>query len=199
MGRSRMSMVGLGRHLRRHDHHTSLFGYSVATASLDGIADAFLTHLTAARSRHPDEPYAIVGHSLGNIITRLLTERLPPGLSRFVMLAPPNRSPALARAMRGQPVFRLFTGDAGQRLGDPEFYSNLARPDVPSMIIAGSKGTGLLAYRGSAPNDGIVSVEETRLADVEHHVVPAVHTFIMNHPRARELIARFLGKPGDRV
>lgn len=184
-------MLPLSADLRRAGHWTSVFGYSVATSAFDEIAQAFLDHLRE-RGAGEGEPYAIVGHSLGNIITRHLSDRLPPGLARFVMLAPPNRPPALARVMRRSPVFRWLTGEAGQRLGDPAFYASLRRPDTPSLIIAGDRGSPLLAYRGNAPNDGIVSVEETRLDGVPFEVVPAVHTFIMNHPETRRLILRFL-------
>jgi pimeloyl-ACP methyl ester carboxylesterase len=192
MGRSRLSMMPLARYLQRQGHAPSLFGYSVARRTLGTIADDFVAHVTATRAAGAGGPYAIVGHSLGNIVTRLSSDRLPEGFERFVMLAPPNRSPALARAFHRQPVYRLLTGDAGQRLADANFYAELPWPRTPSLIIAGDAGTGRLAYRGPAANDGVVSVDETRLDGVAHRVIPALHTLIMNHAAARQLIVQFL-------
>jgi len=192
MGRSRLSMTPLAMHLQRQGHAPSLFGYSVARRPLGAIADDFIAHVIATRVAEAGAPYAIVGHSLGNIVTRLSSNRLPEGFERFVMLAPPNRSPALARAFQRQPVYRLLTGDAGQRLADSAFYAELPRPEAPSLIIAGDAGTGRLAYRGLAANDGVVSVDETRLDGVAHRVIPALHTLIMNHAAARRLIVEFL-------
>jgi pimeloyl-ACP methyl ester carboxylesterase len=195
MNRSRLSMALLGRHLRRRGHAPSLFGYSVTRKRLDLIADDFLAHILATRERDGarSAPYAVVGHSLGNIITRMLTDRLPGGLSRFVMLGPPNHPPALARALRTHPAFRMVTGHAGQKLADRAFYARLQRPTAPTLIIAGDAGTGLI-YRKRRANDGIVSVDETRLEGVPHRVVPAIHTLIMNHAEARTLIDRFLAE-----
>ena len=73
MGRSRVSMIPLSRHLRREGHAVSIFGYSVSRQSLDTIADNFLAHLEGGVSEQAGEPYAIVGHSLGTVSYTHLT------------------------------------------------------------------------------------------------------------------------------
>jgi len=194
MGRSPASLAFLARRLRRADHHVSLFGYAVRNVSLDVIADRFVTHVSAVLEDDPgDPPYAIVGHSLGNVITRLASPHLPLGFTRFAMLAPPNRPPLLARRLEQNGVFRVLTGDAGQRLADAEFFASLPVPDVPTIILAGdaAKGLTVLPFEGAAA-DGVVSVDETRLATIPHRVVPAWHTFIMNHPEVGRVLTEFL-------
>jgi pimeloyl-ACP methyl ester carboxylesterase len=123
MGRSRASMILLGSRLKRAGHLPSSFGYYVRRDSLDDIADRWAQHVSrivnhdlSAAGDGTKSDYAIIGHSLGNIITRYATSRLPVGLSRFVMLAPPNRPPVLATTFKKNPVYRALTGDAGQRL-----------------------------------------------------------------------------------
>ncbi len=207
MGRSPASLAFLARRLRSDGYLVSSFGYSVRSTPLDVIADRFRIHIAQVLGHDHEvdhdhgvdhegapEPYAIVGHSLGNIITRLASPRLPPGFTKLAMLAPPNRSPLLARRLKDQAVFRALTGDAGQRLADPAFYAALPVPDVETVIFAGDAATAIdvLPFDGAAA-DGVVSVEETRLPNITHRVFPAWHTFIMNHPEVVAALLEFLG------
>lgn len=197
MGRSRASMRLLAARLRRSGHAPSSFGYWVSRDPVDAIVDALLAHIAARRERDlsagGEGEYAIIGHSLGNILTRLASERLPAGFARFAMLAPPNRPPLLARRLSRNPLFRALTGEAGQRLADPAFYAALPVPDVPTLIFAGDGGprAAFLPF-GHEPSDGVVGVEETRLDGVPHVVVPAVHTFIMNDREVTRRLLAFL-------
>jgi pimeloyl-ACP methyl ester carboxylesterase len=191
MGRTRSSLAPLARRLAQAGHVPSLYGYAVTRAPLATIAADFADHVAGVTAPERGAPYAVIGHSLGNVITRLASTTLPPTFARFGMLAPPNRSPALARAMRRNPLFAVLTGDAGKRLGDHGFYSTLPVPDVPTLVIAGDARVTLMPYRGAA-SDGVVGVHETELDGARHEVVPAAHTFIMNHPRAIQLLLAFL-------
>jgi pimeloyl-ACP methyl ester carboxylesterase len=191
MGRTRASLLVLERRLARAGHATSLFGYQVMQQDLPSIAADFGTHVARTLGRAAGEPYAVIGHSLGNVITRLASPGLPAGFARFVMLAPPNRSPALARAMRNSRVFHLLTGDAGKRLGDHAFFETLPVPNVPTLVIAGQSAPRFMPFRG-APSDGVVAVHETHLPGARHEVVDSAHTFIMNSKRTTELVLRFL-------
>jgi pimeloyl-ACP methyl ester carboxylesterase len=201
MGRTRASMFLLGRRLRVMGHAPESFGYRVAKDPLQSIAEQFLARirtviekdLAADPNLKAPIPYAVVGHSLGNIVTRLLTPRLPEGFARFVMLAPPNRSPVLARTLQRNPLFRLLTQDAGQKLADPDFYAALPMPDIPTLVMAGNAGprAGWLPFGGS-DNDGVVSVEETRIEGVYFKELPALHTFIMNNSEVTDAILEFL-------
>ncbi len=197
MGRTSVSLALLAARLRAAGHSTSSFGYFVSRDALDVIADRFVDHI--ARGGGVDGDYAIVGHSLGCIVTRMVLERLP-GLQRVVMLAPPNHPPALARLLQNNPVFRALTQDAGRRLADAEgFYADLPRPAHPTLVVAGTAGPRFARspWQGAA-NDGIVGVDETFLGEaeaqphVQHIQVPAVHTLIMNSAEVTGHILRFL-------
>lgn len=193
-------MLLLASRLKRAGHRPSTFGYTVSTGSLDAIRDRFVAHMEGVlekdrrEARDDDVPYAIIGHSLGNIIARYATERLPPGLARFVMLAPPNQTPKLARALKENPLYRVLTGDAGQRLADEMFYASLQTPKAPTLVFAGDVGPrGRFLPFGAGESDGVVAVEETRLPGSHvHRVVPAVHTFIMNDREVTRMICHFL-------
>lgn len=182
MGRTPRSMARLGRRLNEAGHSTSAFGYGVRTSPIDQLSQRFSRELSAIR-----QPYAVVGHSLGNILYRLAEPDLDRLPQQVAMLAPPNNAAAVARLVSSLPlagnVFRLLTGDAGRRLTDPAFFLSIPKPRAETIVFAGDAGPRLKLPFDHQPNDGIVAVEETRLAGIEHEVVPAIHTFIMNHPR----------------
>jgi alpha-beta hydrolase superfamily lysophospholipase len=196
MGRTRGSLLPLARRLTEAGHTPTLYGYAVTRAPLTAIAAHFAEHVADVTAPRRGAPYAIIGHSLGNVITRLASPSLPPTFARFGMLAPPNRSPALARAMRRNPLFGVLTGDAGRQLGDHGFYASLPIPDVPTLVIAGETRVAFLPYRGAA-SDGVVGVHETKLDGARHEIVTAAHTFIMNHPQAVQLLLDFLRDPSS--
>lgn len=206
MGRTPISMWVLKFRLERAGYRTSLFGYLVTVSDLDRIAERFAErvrremaaevaagHGSAAAEDDGAPSYAVVGHSLGNIITRLASPELPPGFRRFVMLAPPNRSPVIARTLGNNELFRAATRDAGEKLIDERFYSELPELAVPSIIIAGTRGPRArwLPF-GGEPNDSILRVDETRLEGVPAIDVHGVHSFLMNRRDVFAAVRRFL-------
>ncbi len=170
---------------------TSQFAYRVTQHDLAQIGARFVAHVRS----HAAGPYAIVGHSLGNVIARMASPTLPPGLQRLVMLAPPNRSPRLAQRFHRLPVYDALFRDAGQRLADPAFYADLPVPNVPTLVFAGSLGPRArwLPFEG-AMSDSVVAVDETFLPNADHRVVPAMHTMIMNDAEVTRAIVEFLAE-----
>ena len=190
MGRTSVSLALLARRLKAAGHDVESWGYFVTKDALDVIAHRFAAFV---RENARGEPYAVVGHSLGNVITRLALPDLVDGLARFIMLAPPNQPPVMARALEGNPIFKVLTRDAGRKLLDAAFYERLPVPTCPTLVIAGNRGPSAkwLPFRGE-PSDGVVRVEETRLPGVPHVEVPAIHTFIMNDADVSRLTLKFL-------
>ena len=72
------------------------------------------------------------------------------------------------------------------------FAATLPVPEVPVAIFAGDAA--------GVPGDGLVTVDETRLEGAsEHHIVPAIHTFVMNHPSVIRGAVSFLAGTPDRA
>lgn len=189
MGRTSVSLALLARRLRAAGHDAETWGYFVSKDALDVIAHRFASFV---REKARSEPFAVVGHSLGNVITRLAMPELA-NMSRFIMLAPPNQPPVMARALEGNPIFKVLTRDAGRKLLDAAFYERLPVPTCATLVIAGNRGPSAkwLPFHGE-PSDGVVRVEETRLPGVPLVEVPAIHTFIMNDADVARLTLRFL-------
>lgn len=199
MGRTPASMWVLDRRLRGAGYRPSLFGYFVAVNDLEEIADRFTAHVerVLAAEAAGEAAYAIVSHSLGGLITRLASPRLPPGLKCCVMLAPPNRPPVLVHTLQDNAVFRLVARDAGRKLADPAFYDSLPVPRAPVLVVAGTRGPRAewLPFRG-APNDAILRLDETRLEGAPTLAVDGVHTFLMNRGDVFAAIRQFFGAHG---
>jgi len=188
MGRSRASMWPLAQRLRRAGFQTCNFPYSPALHRFDTLVGD-LHDFIVKRVRTPR--YHLVGHSLGNILIRArFRVGYPAGLTRIVMLAPPNHLPRLARRFQGCPPFHWWTGESGKLLASEEFYEALPVPSVQFGVIAGDKGQCITF---DEPNDRVITVESTRLTGMaDHLVVHDAHTFIMNSRATANATITFL-------
>ena len=187
-GRTRLSMVVLGKRFRSAGYQTLNFPYNQTIRSLDEISGQLVEFIgQKVKTTH----YHLIGHSLGNIIIRnAFRKDYPAGLGKIVMLAPPNQPAHLAKRLKKNLIYRLFTGDSGQKLSEEKFYRDLPIPRVPFGVIAGDKGQSLTF---SEPNDGVVTVGSTKLEGMAdwillHHG----HTFIMNCKDTFEHCVRFI-------
>jgi hypothetical protein len=108
------------------------------------------------------------------------------------MLGTPNRPPRLAAlASRWVPPFRALTRECGRFLASPDTIPALPPPTVPYTLIAGTAGPRLpWLPHGDEPNDGIVSVAETRIRDADEPLLfPIWHSFMMNDARVQRAVA----------
>ncbi len=203
LGADRTHMDVMAKYLRDHGGYT-VFNVTYPSTQRDIAANAqSLGHII----EHLDgiEEINFVAHSLGNIVVRrwladqtdAASGRRPDGrIKRFVMLAPPNHGSLLAVALGDNKVYRVVTGQTGQQLGRDwqQMEGKLATPTCEFGILAGGRGDKH-GYNLLLPgdNDGIVSVETTRLAGARdfrrparpaspHHVQrqgPGVHVAIL--------------------
>jgi hypothetical protein len=196
MGRSPISMLLLAARLRRVGITPSLFGYIPALRSFPEIVTALGSRLAELAT---DSSYVVVGHSLGGLLLRAAMAGLDPALPRprhLFMLATPNQSPRLARKFQHHAAYRLWAGDAGQLLADPDRVAAIPAPEVPYTLVVGTSGRkGRWSPFADEPNDWIVSLSEARLADDDEIVrLPAGHTFLMNHREVAALIVARAGR-----
>lgn len=199
LARTAASMAVLSHRLKRAGHRPALFGYQVLTRSVDDVVERFRARVerVLAEDRARDAtaivPFAVVGHSLGGLVARLAAPDLPPGLRKVVLLAPPNQPPAIAAALAENRLFRTLARDAGRSLTQAEFFARLPPPEVPTLVVAGTRGprAACLPF-GGEPNDGIVRVSETHLEGASLVLVHGVHTFLMNRRDVARAVLRFL-------
>lgn len=200
-----LMLHGLGRSPRLfRDMEAALreAGYDAVAISYPSLTKNVAGHAEHLR-RVLDEADGVrrvsfVTHSLGGIVLReaLVLDSAWRGrleLGRVVMLAPPNQGSELALTLSELPLFDLLGGPSagetvkGHRYADPP-------PEVEIGVIAGATpGDGGFNPLLSANNDGVVTVEETRLAGMrDFRVVTAPHTVIASAPETIAATFEFL-------
>ena len=114
----------------------------------------------------------LICHSLGGLVVRQYLDRWQSRpLGKTVMLGTPNQSSSAAKKLATLPGGKLLMG---RSLEDGLLGPLPAWPEQqPLGVIAGDYrfGLGTLIPDIPQPNDGTVSVEETRLAGMHDHIV----------------------------
>lgn len=110
---------------------------------------------------------------------------------------PPNQGSEVVDNLAGVPGFRQINGPAGMQLGTTVsgIPKSLGPADFELGIIAGTRSINLiLSLFLPNPDDGKVSVEDTKLAGMkEHLLVPVSHPFLMRDAGVIGCVVRFLG------
>jgi len=185
MGRTRLSMLGLGRALRRDGYQVVLYGYPSTRRSIAVHGAKFAEFLVAeiypsaaAGSVH------LAGHSLGAIVIRqALGEDPPSAVGRIVMYAPPNQGSRTADRLSRWWICRWLLRPLPELATAPDAY--IHRVPVPKVDI------GIIAGR----DDGKVDTDLSHLpgqGEADHRVVPAYHSFLMNRADVQAATLRFL-------
>lgn len=183
-------MTLLGLQLRRCGFHTIIFSYPSIHASLSQNAlllSRFVAGIAAPRIH-------FVGHSLGGLLLlQMLAEYPEPRTGRVLLMGSPyHASYAASKLARSMPGQWLIGRSMRQWLGQkapvcPHQYA------VGSIAGCMSLGIGKLLGGLPHPNDGVVTVEETRLPAASDWIVLNVsHTGMLFSARVARQVCAFL-------
>ncbi|MGK7911035.1 MAG: esterase/lipase family protein [Synechococcus sp.] len=189
LGRSPLSMLPLVAPLRAAGHAVEFFGYAAFAESYDRIADRLHKRLVDVSCVGD---YAVVGHSLGGLLTRSALAKGELVLPQHVfMLGTPNQSPRMARfAWQWLLPFRWFARDCGRKLANVEWYATLDDPNFAYTAIAGTIGlTADWSPFSGQVNDGLVGVDEVAISATDCPLeVSSIHTLLMSHAQVQQAI-----------
>ncbi|MCL2919053.1 esterase/lipase family protein [Shewanella litorisediminis] len=211
LGRTPLSGFPMLATLRRAGIRCQTLGYLAAAEPVDAI----VRRLGKQIARLPaDEPYILIGHSLGGVIIRTLLSASPPQPqlpSHVFLLGSPVQPARLAIKLKTNALFRLFSGDAGQLLGSGPRMAAIGEPTsagVPCTVIkgtggmpTGAKGAKLPPFYGEE-NDGVVSVSEVTAPWQRNNPLcelvslPLPHTLLPSSPAMGRLIIARLRSSG---
>jgi hypothetical protein len=177
MGRTPVAMSLLAARLHAAGIRPQLFGYSVTFERLEHCVQRLEKFI--ARQIKTD-PYIMVGHSFGGVLTRVTLPRLEHKPAACFLLTSPTQACLTARRVTPYRIARVLGGEIGQLLADERFMNSLPPPGVHTRIYAGTGGPrGLYSPFGDEPNDGVLMVHETVLPGVSVQTVPVIHPFIV--------------------
>ena len=186
-----LTLFSLARRLRAAGFSVDVFDY----ASVFGDATLTCERLRKRMRDAEADRVHLVGHSLGGIVALEATRRmrnLPPG--HIVCLGPPLNGSSVARIVAHMPGGRWLLGANHHELVDGIARWSGSRP---VGVVAGRMPFGLGVSIGAltAPHDGTVAVEETRLAGLaDHCTVDATHTGLLFSPDVADRTIAFLRK-----
>ena len=196
--RSASSMETMYEALRDEGFDAINIDYPSRDYTIEELAPRVIDQgLEFCRALPTTESIHFVAHSLGGILIRqYLSENEIPELGRVVMLAPPNQGSVAADKMTKVPGYDWLNGPTGRQLGKGEDSVPLALgpANFELGVIAGTRSIDPVTSAVLPdPDDGRVSVEDTRLDGMaDHVVVDHSHAFIMKMKKPIELTIRFL-------
>lgn len=180
----------LARRLRASGFDTVSFAYPSVRGSLDEIA----VRLARVVARQTASRVHFVGHSLGGLVLLTMLHRHPElAAGRAVLLGSPCTACSAADQLARRRGWRLLIGRVlpAWRLHDGEAVARR----VETGMIAGTRriGLGRFLVALDGVNDGMVTLEETRLRGLaDHLVMPVSHSGMLVSGRVAHQVAVFL-------
>src|SRR4051794_10834348 len=158
----------LGTRLRRCGFRTVCFSYPSMRASLSqnaSVLSRFVERIAAPRIH-------FIGHSLGGLlILQMLAEFPESRAGRIILAGSPYNTSCVAEKLSRHPPGRYILGRSMlQWLGQKPLP---CEGEYKVGVIAGARsiGGGRLISRLTVPNDGVVTVDETRIPGVADQIV----------------------------
>lgn len=195
LARSSSSMEKLQTALVRDGYSVVNYQYPSREKNIQALAEEEMP-LALAKCTS-SEKINFVTHSLGGIVLRqYLSAHVIPNLGRTVMLGPPNKGSQVVDSFKSVPGYELINGPAGMQLGTnaESIPMLLGKANFEVGIIAGTKSINLiLSTVLPNPDDGKVSVENTKLEGMTDHITaPVSHPFLMKDTQVINQVLFFL-------
>lgn len=181
----------LSHWLKQAGFTTTEFSYRTIQANLDDNAEKLHQHF---ESIDADVIHG-VGHSLGGVLLQHMYAKYAMAKQgRVVALGSPFLGSAVARFLSQNPMASAMLGKSIADVNEKEEPKWNSQHELG--IIAGDIPIGLGTVLGTVlekPNDGTVSVSETKLPGYkEHTIVPVAHTALIFSPQTKEKVVSFL-------
>jgi len=191
MGRTPLSGVPMLWWLRKSGLKTSTFGYTTLFADFNVIKSRLVKRLVNIAQK---DEYVVVGHSLGGVLLRAAINSLPDDVNRprhVFLLGSPIQASRIAKLLRENICFRIFSGNCGQLLASDVRMRKISFMTDRVTSIVGVRGIRYTKNLfGDELNDGIVSCSEASANWISDQIpVPIIHTLLPSDRRVAGIIS----------
>lgn len=197
---SHRSMKRIGYFLRCAGAEVYLWDYPSRKRTIREHGCHLVDLLNQIAKEKPGCPIYFVTHSVGGLILRAAfnNPNCPSEamIGRAVLIAPPNQGAVLAHRLGKYGPVRAFMGKkSGRELicyhaCDVQNLGSFP-PCLDVLVLAGCKSSWDFLF--SAPNDGFVTIEETRLETPHRHLVfKLTHSQLIQHSHILARVSRFI-------
>lgn len=190
-----LEMSLLRRRLRRHGYRVRQFTYKSVTRGLDAAIERLRGFIDERTNGESGRSVHLVAHSLGGVLSLQMLRRFPDApVTRVVCLGSP--------LVDSRPARQFLKYDWGRAIVGPALTESVIENPLGEWtgsqevgVIAGTQpfGSARFIMRLDEPNDGVVSVAETRLPGITDHIeLPVTHAGLLLSRRVDSLTAEFL-------
>jgi pimeloyl-ACP methyl ester carboxylesterase len=195
--RSGFAMRSIASDLEDHGYQTVSVDYPSTQEEIPELVQGYLLKSYEECAQTGAKKIHLVSHSMGGILIRqfLQSHSLPAG-SRVVMLSPPNQGSELSEKFGESWWYQWAVGPAGVSLSANQggIISKLREIAEPVGIIAAYRDWSVWPNAWLPhPNDGTVSVESMKLAEMDDFIlVNSGHALMRFNDEVQSQIRQFL-------
>ena len=178
LGRSDFAMWRLNARLKEEGYLVCTLDYSTIGESVDTVLRTTTRQIDECVFKAPKVHF--IGHSLGGLVIRSYLQQQSvlahsQVLGKVVLMGTPNKGSELADYLDESWVMKVG-GEISQSLktGDNTLGQQINELDIDIGVIAGTKSARFTKDVFDGPNDGLVSVESTKLDHMTDFIEIAV-------------------------
>ena len=203
LGRSDWAMWQFAQRLESANYKVCRLDYATVGRSVDAVLADTNNQINACVKHAPKAHF--VGHSLGGLVIRAYLQnnllknpqqRQDYNLGEVVLIGTPNKGSELADHLSDSWLMSLG-GEISQALvtGSSSLGNNIEELNINLGIIAGTKSSSLTSKHFKGANDGLVSVESTKLKSMSDFITLEVgHSQMRYSQEVAEQTIYFLQK-----
>lgn len=199
LGLNKFWMMPLASALKKDGYTVHNLTYPSTRLPIEEIVETVLVPYIEKEIPKDATSLNFVTHSMGGILVRYYHKmHRPPFTGRTVMLGPPNNGSEVADLLKDLKIFKWYFGPAGGELVTDVANStpiNIGPLNFEAGIIAGTQHLFHLYFgqKLPKPNDGLVTVESTKVDGMSDHICMSVdHSMMVMYPKVIDQALCFL-------
>lgn len=193
-GRTASAMNTYESYFEKHGYQVFSIGYGSLTQEIGDIQNEFDAKVDQVLNDIDDRVH-FVGHSMGGLMIRsYLGKKRPKNMGNVVIVGSPSQGTEAVEYLRSKWYFPLL-GPALPSLStrNSAFLSSLIKPNYNLGVIAGKVSYGNRSQMFTGENDGLVSVESTKVEGMKDFVLmPESHYSLRQSEEVMKQILHFL-------